>query len=159
MIEFFVPGRAAPAGSKKGIRRGGHVAVIDANKKAAPWKERVALFASQVFSGSLMDGPIRASFVFCRLRPKNHHVANDRTRPVKNNQPIAPCGMPDVLKLSRGVEDALTGVIWTDDARIVVERLWKVYATVEGVCVRIEEQPIRSCPPWAEILLGDGEIT
>lgn len=34
--------------------------------------------------------------------------------------------MPDVLKLARGVEDALTGIVWRDDAQIVNESLSKV---------------------------------
>ena len=34
--------------------------------------------------------------------------------------------MPDVLKLARGVEDALTGIVWRDDAQIVNESLNKV---------------------------------
>ena len=46
---------------------------------------------------------------------------------------------PDVLKLARAVEDALSGVCYSDDALIVEEALRKVWADEWGVLVTIEE--------------------
>jgi Holliday junction resolvase RusA-like endonuclease len=44
-----------------------------------------------------------------------------------------------VLKLARAVEDALTGVVWRDDAEIVAEGLAKLYGTPERVEISITE--------------------
>jgi Holliday junction resolvase RusA-like endonuclease len=43
-----------------------------------------------------------------------------------------PAKPPDVLKLARAVEDALTGALWTDDALVVSEYLLKRYAPPGG---------------------------
>jgi Holliday junction resolvase RusA-like endonuclease len=39
-----------------------------------------------------------------------------------------PVVMPDATKLLRGLEDALTGVVWHDDAQIVSQHVEKRYA-------------------------------
>lgn len=149
MISFWVPGHPQTAGSKRGFVRGGHVNVVDANEKTKPWQAQVALFAQQAYRGPLLDVPLDVSFVFCRLRPKGHYGKRKGEVYLKPNQLIAPAVIPDALKWARAVEDALTKVIWTDDARITIEHIWKVYATCEGVAVKIEPQVSKECPQWA----------
>jgi len=49
-----------------------------------------------------------------------------------------------VLKLARAVEDALTGVIWADDAQIVDEVIRKRYGRP---CLQIWIRPVASGIP------------
>ena len=44
-----------------------------------------------------------------------------------------------MLKLARAVEDALTGIVWRDDAQIVDEQLSKVYGEPARVEVDVAE--------------------
>lgn len=157
-IEFFVPGKPQTAGSKRAFVVGKRAIVTDDNKKTKPWQAQVALFARQTYTGPLLDCPLVVSMVFFRLRPQDHFGTGRNRGQLKTWAPIAPAVTPDVLKWARAVEDALTKVVWTDDARIVVEPLRKVYATVEGVAVRIQEAYAIdvACPRWAsEVLIQE----
>lgn len=133
MIEFYVPGRAVPAGSKKHV---GHGVVIDTSgAQGKQWRAVVQLAAASAFQGPPLEGPLRVTMWFGRLRPKAHFKANGELR---SNAPAYPTGKPDVLKLARAVEDACTGILWRDDAQIVYEALCKVYAEVAGLRVTVE---------------------
>jgi Holliday junction resolvase RusA-like endonuclease len=143
-IRFFVQGKSQPAGSKKafGLKLpNGHVrtSVVDANDKAKPWKELVALTAQQHCPESLLTGPIELKLVFHVTRPPGHFGTGRNAGIVKARAPERPTVRPDVLKLARGVEDALTKVIWKDDAQIVDEHLHKVFSEKSGVEIVIRE--------------------
>lgn len=138
-IRITVYGKAAPAGSKRAFMRPGmkQPIVVDANKAAKPWKQEVAAAAREVYQGALLDGPLAVRFVFYRPRPQGH-FKKDGTLKAEGERAIAPTARPDVLKLSRGVEDALTGVIWRDDAQIVTETLEKRWGEPARCEIEIE---------------------
>lgn len=133
-IKFSVPGVAKPAGSKRGfaIRRGGsytgRVAVVDACAGSKDWKADVraaALAAVEKIPGfKLLTGPVYVMFSFYLPRPKAHTKPNGELR---DRSPTWHTKRPDLLKLARGVEDALTGVVWADDSQIASESLYKLY--------------------------------
>jgi Holliday junction resolvase RusA-like endonuclease len=127
-ILFEVFGTAQPAGSKRafGFRRGdGSVGatVVDANPKSRPWKTLVSETAARVYSGPLLEGPLSVELVFEMPRPQGHFGK----RGLLPSAPAHPTVRPDVLKLARAVEDALTGVLYQDDSQIVHEVLVKRY--------------------------------
>lgn len=131
-IEFVVHGKPEPAGSKKGFpfkrKTGGiGVSIVDANSKAKPWKAVVAAAARDVCRLGLMSGPLKAEFVFYLSRPKSHYRSGRYSHLLKDSAPKYPITRPDVLKLCRAAEDAMTGVIYEDDAQIVREYLAKDY--------------------------------
>ena len=76
-------------------------------------------------------------FVFHRRRPKGHFGSGRNAGVVKASAPAHPTSRPDVLKLARAAEDALTGIVWHDDAAIVDERLRKVWGDREGCTVTV----------------------
>lgn len=141
-ISFFVPGKPQPAGSKRAfpIRRGGvftgRTVVTDANKNSKPWQAIVKAEAIEAVKGDMpyLSGAVRLRLVFSLERPKGHWNAYG----LKKSAPLDPIVKPDVLKLARGVEDALTGILWKDDAQIVVEHLTKQYGQ-QGVLVEASE--------------------
>ena len=140
MIRFTVFGTPQPAGSKRGfpIRRGGKgmgVSIVDANPKSRDWKTTVSQVAAEHCRGELLDGAVVAEFVFWLVRPKGHYGK----RGLLPSAPEFPTVKPDVLKLARAVEDALTGVAWRDDALIVDEHLAKRYGEPAGVDIVIRQ--------------------
>jgi Holliday junction resolvase RusA-like endonuclease len=115
-IEFVVYGTPAPQGSKsfRGIsKHTGRAVMVESSKKVAPWRKVVKQEAQLAFMRAdrvVLDGPLIARMVFTLPKPKN---APKRSR-------TWPDRMPDLSKLQRSTEDALTdaGLI-ADDARIV----------------------------------------
>lgn len=131
-ITFTVYGHAAPAGSKRvlpaGGRVGGRPIVVDDSKRSRPWKQEVAGSARDAMDGrELLEGPIALVLRFYVPRPRSHFGA----RGLLPSAPFWPAKRPDLLKLARGVEDALSTVVYRDDAQIVVEYLSKWYAEPE----------------------------
>jgi Holliday junction resolvase RusA-like endonuclease len=145
VITFVVLGEAKPAGSKRAfaIRKGGvftgRIAVMDANPNSKDWKQQVAYAAREAYGGQLLDGPLKVSLQFYRPRPKGHYGANGLNK--KGRESKAPTSKPDVLKLARGVEDALSGVLYRDDAQIVCELLVKEWG--EPARCEITIEPLR----------------
>ena len=140
MIDFQVYGNAKPAGSKRAMvnKYTGKANVRDACKGSKDWKALVSLAAREHAPEELLDGPLYVSMTFWQLRPKSHSYTGKRAYLLRDDAPQFPTGKPDVLKLARAVEDALTGVIWRDDAQIVAELIRKEYGQVPGVNITIQ---------------------
>jgi hypothetical protein len=156
-LRFTVLGKPQPAGSKKAfaIKRGGvptgQVAVTDANAKSKPWQAMVKLAARDALNTGdhpmtwgtdqpVLDvGALTFSMTFYMKRPKNHLNAAGMVKP---NAPALPTVRPDVTKLVRGVEDALTGTVWKDDAQVTDQSARKRYGEPERV-----EVVVSYCPP------------
>ena len=152
ILNFTVHGEARPAGSKRAFalrRRDGTLVtrpggapvinVTDDNPKSKDWKGTVAWAAREaVGSGfALLHGPLVVTFSFYRTRPKGHLKPDGLLAKSGRDNPY-PTTKPDVLKLARGAEDALTGVLWRDDAQIVKETLEKNYGNWARLEVTVE---------------------
>ena len=152
-IAFTVYGHPQTAGSKRAFvlrrrdgslvtRPGGSpmVNVTDDNARSKDWKATVA-WAGQAARGAsagLLDGPLEVAFTFYRPRPKGHlNVRGELSKSGRENP--HPATKPDVLKLARAAEDALSGVVWRDDAQIVTETLRKRWGEPARLEVEIEE--------------------
>lgn len=120
-----VAGKPEPAGSKRAfVPKGWTRAVVtDANAKAKPWKRMVAACAEEQAGRVVLEGPLKLTVVFELARPKGHLGKNG----VRASAPAHPTVKPDATKLLRGVEDALTGILWRDDAQIVEQHVTKRY--------------------------------
>lgn len=148
-IRFVVYGKPQTAGSKRAFpfkRRNGQqgVSVSDDNPKSRDWKNAVASQARlSVGQGApLFDGPIQLTLEFYRPRPKGHFGKNG----VKKTAPLFPTTRPDLLKMARAVEDALTGVVWRDDSQIVLETLVKYYDDPARCIVKITPHNLPQIP-------------
>ena len=64
-----------------------------------------------------MDKAITLSCVFVFARPKNHFRTNGQLKPSAPKHCSGRIG--DISKLVRAVEDAMTGVVYNDDAQII----------------------------------------
>lgn len=138
-LRFTVNGKAEPKGSKTRTRWG----VRDDNAKAKGYMEHVADVAAAAMMGldgpdSFLEGPLRLELVFYRPRPSGHYNSKGELSAAGRRSP-APTTKPDALKLARGVEDALTGVVYRDDAAIVDELILKRYGEPARVEVSVAE--------------------
>lgn len=115
---FYVMGDPAPQGSKRHVGGG---RLIESSKKVAPWRTDVAAAAQEWRAAhgrpQPLDGPVAARLVFFLRKPIS--------TPKKVVQPLR---KPDLDKLVRSTFDALKGVIWADDARVVSLHAEKRYA-------------------------------
>lgn len=140
MIEFFVPGRPQAQGSKTKGRWGN---LREDNNELGPWRERVALAGYAALQGSPWDdddepgihsGPIAVGLEFVLYRPQR--IPKSRTPPATKK--------PDIDKLERAILDALTHVIWSDDAQVTIVLKRKRVAEAgesPGVWVWVAEAP------------------
>lgn len=132
-VRIIAYGRPAPQGSKRHVGRG---IMVESSKHLRPWRQCVHAAALAARKGAApLDGPLLVRMVFTMPKPKSAPKTR-RTWPDR---------MPDLSKLARSTEDALTDAgIWTDDARVVAYgRLAKVYPredadALEAPGVRIE---------------------
>jgi crossover junction endodeoxyribonuclease RusA len=130
-IEFTVPGRPAPQGSKRHVGRG---ILVESSKDLGPWRERVAIVGHEAMKRQgwpPFTGAVDVAMEFVMPRPKG----------TPRNTPPA-VKRPDLDKLERAILDALTHVCWTDDSLVVRLQAWKRIALVEetpGVTVSIRE--------------------
>ena len=138
-VSFFVAGAAQTAGSKARVPiiKGGeiisHRIVESGDREAkAEWRADIRIAgqrAVEMDDGEWpWDGPLLVEMRFCRKRPGGHY-GTGRNDGVLKQRALAerPWNRPDALKLARAVEDALTGILWSDDARIVEGRYSKWY--------------------------------
>lgn len=66
------------------------------------------------------DRPVAVVVTFYRQRARTVHYGSGRNeRKLKDTAPAFPISAPDTTKLWRGFEDALTGFVWHDDARVI----------------------------------------
>jgi Holliday junction resolvase RusA-like endonuclease len=142
-LTFTVYGKPAPAGSKRvvpaGGKRGGRPIIVDDSRRSRPWKGDVSSAAAAAMDGRpLLEGPLALELTFYVARPKGHYGA----RGLRPSAPAWPTVKPDVLKLARGVEDALTGQVYRDDAQVVRELLMKRYGEPERVEVWLAQQVV-----------------
>lgn len=141
MLRFTVFGTAKASGSKRAfkLKNSSRIVVTDANKGAKPWKNLVAQEAGRHVNGAgLLRTPLDVHFAFYVARPKGHFTSKGALS-AEGRRKSVPTKKPDVLKLARAVEDALTGVVYYDDAQIVTERIEKRWGEPERVEIEIAE--------------------
>lgn len=138
---FTVYGVPAPAGSKRGFynAKTERVIITDDSTRSRPWKAVVSDAAVDAMRDrSPLNGPLMLSLSFTVTRPKGHYRTGRNAGQLRDSAPDYPTVKPDLLKLARAVEDALTGIVYRDDSQIVDERLHKRYGDRPGVAVTVE---------------------
>ncbi len=123
-LSFTVFGLPGPQGSKKfvGLSKRGHGVLVESSKKVQPWRAAVARAAREAQGQGWvpLDGPLLLVVEFYMPRPKGH-PKTIRTLPATT---------PDLSKLLRATEDALTTAgTYADDGRIVDHVIRERYAT------------------------------
>lgn len=139
MIDFTAYVCPQPQGSAKAFVIGGKARITSDNAKLKPFRSeitRCALMASigqRCITGELgpvfhKHVPVRLELTYTFRRPDS--IPKKRTHVVVK---------PDLDKLVRATGDALTGVIYHDDAQVVEILCRKLYGPVESVRVVASE--------------------
>lgn len=128
-LNFTVYGKPAQMGSKKAFVRGGRAIITDDNsEKRKQWANAVSSVAAEAMARrDLISQPVwlHASFYFAR--PKSHFGTGKNANVLKHSAPIEHAQTPDLDKLLRCLNDALTGVVFRDDSlvsRVFCRRMW-----------------------------------
>lgn len=169
-FQFVIPGTPAPGGSKTAIpaRRGkqgplviknqrivgnavyGHpvMMMIDAGGAGnVKWKKACAAAVQKHWHHPPLEGPLILEVTFVVARPKNHYRTGKFSSELRIDAPVVPFAgarsAPDVTKLGRSTEDALTQAkLWNDDCQVVEQMFRKVFAksaSKTGAIVRVSE--------------------
>ena len=144
IVEFTVLGTAAPQGSKIRTKWG---AMREANPNTMPWRQEVAACAKKAMEGrepTLLPVMLVATFIF--QRPKSHYRTGKRVGELRERAPAHMSSKPDLSKLIRAAEDAMSGIVYRDDAQIVELNVTKTYGRSAHAVVSVEELTNR----WSE---------
>jgi len=127
-LEFVVLGRGQQRGSKQASlipKRGGGfvskngrpiVVARDMNAKSKGWMQEVKVAAINAYTNQeLITAPITLTAKFYFNRPASHYGSGKNAQVLKPSAPAVHAQSPDLAKLLRSLEDALTGVVWLDD--------------------------------------------
>lgn len=152
-IAFVVLGRAQPAGSKRAFPHAstGRVVVVDDAKGSRPWKQEVAGAALAALGDCPRPpfvGPLALYVSIYVARPKSHYGTGRNAAVLRPTAPAWPATKPDTTKLVRALEDALTSVLWRDDAQVVQQFAEKRFGSPERC-----ELLVRSVPQLAPALV------
>jgi Holliday junction resolvase RusA-like endonuclease len=108
--------------------------MVEMSKHVKPWRSDVRDAAlkwrEENDEPALFDGPLETRMEFVLARPKSR----------KNDVYVTTA--PDISKLIRSTEDALTGIVWTDDARVAMCSAVKRYAVADelpGLYLRVTQ--------------------
>ena len=133
---FTVLGKPAPQGSKRHVGKG---VMVESSKRCKPWRQDVRHTAIDLLPGgwyARMEDAMLLSVTFVFARPKNHFRTNGELKPSAPKHCTGRIG--DVSKLIRAVEDAMTGIVYNDDAQIINLLATRRYATAtESPCAII----------------------
>ena len=154
MIAFRVTGTAAPQGSKRHVGGG---RMIEMSKALGPWRERVHAKAVETMAGAAPTTlPVRLSVRFTFMRPRSHYRSGKNQHLVKPSAPPVMMGAPDLSKLVRAIEDALTGVVFRDDALVVQLYAEKLYGEIP--CCDIAVENMEEPAPERVVAAASGDL-
>jgi crossover junction endodeoxyribonuclease RusA len=121
-MAFEVVGHPEPQGSWKAFisKTTGRAMAKPTNERALNvWRDQVRFTAQaqRPVGWKCLDGPAFVSLVFIRARNSGDYLADGRN--LRKGAPLYPDTAPDIDKLVRGCLDALTGVCFVNDSRVV----------------------------------------
>ena len=138
-ITFWVSGVPQPGGSKRAFvnKKTGRAIITEDCKRNKGWRSMVADAARPVAPTVPIMEPVEMHITFVMPRPKGHFGSGKNAATLKPSAPWGHTVKPDATKLVRSTEDALTGILWHDDAQIVVQVIRKIYGPQPGASVTI----------------------
>ncbi|TMR99552.1 RusA family crossover junction endodeoxyribonuclease [Nonomuraea basaltis] len=134
LITITVVGQPAPQGSKRPLGKGRMVEQVEG---VHPWRQDVKQAAIDAMTNGplALDGPLVAEMVFT-MRDKPVSKPTWWPTGIRWSKLMwwRPASAPDLSKLVRSTEDALTQArVWKDDARVVeYRRVAKVFVDQPG---------------------------
>jgi len=134
ILSFDVRGLPITAGSKTiGRTKDGRMFVRpEQGQKGTNWMRLVGQVASETFAGQpVILGPVSLRLEFRFLRPRGHYRTGKNAHLLRPSARLSHTTKPDLSKLTRAIEDALTGIVWRNDSQVNHHNCHKRYA-IEG---------------------------
>lgn len=113
---FIIEGNPRGQGRPKATIRGRHASVYEDSKDRI-YKNNLAAQVVAQRPEYIQDAPITLTALFYLPRPKYHYNSKGQVKDRFIN--ARPTGKPDLSNLIKGAEDALNGIVWSDDSLIV----------------------------------------
>jgi Holliday junction resolvase RusA-like endonuclease len=170
-LEFTVAGVPAPQGSKSAHSICGQEAQfctrcrkrhlvrvnqVESSKAVKPWRAAVqaaAMLAVTARGWSAPAGPVTFSAVFTFARPKAHYLARKSGLVLRPDAPGIPDVDPDLSKLVRSTEDAITDSrAWRDDCQVAA--FGTVAKTYPAGHPAAHPRALESAGAWIRIEIG-----
>ena len=129
-IAFTIPGIpvAQPRQRHRVVSAGNRVFATNYTPRKDPvnsFKAAAMYAAQQAYDGPPLDGPVKVSVVFAMPRPARLVW---KKRPMPREMHV---GKPDIENLVKSLLDAMTGILWRDDAQVCSLNAFKVIAAGE----------------------------
>lgn len=136
-LDFYVAGSPVGQGS---IARTPHGAKHSNERTLLPWRASVAGHAHDAMADEPpTPAPVVVELQFDLARPLGHFGTGRNVGELRKSAPDVPTKNPDLDKLTRAVLDALTGIVYRDDAQVVELLASKRYGRSPGVRVFVNE--------------------
>lgn len=124
ILSMDVIGRPATQGSKRAFairgKDGKHRAIVtEDNLRNKDWRALISTTAARFYCSAPYTGPIELEVCVRLARPKGHFRTGRNIHLLSDSAPLHHTQTPDLFKLVRPIEDALTGIVWKDDSQIV----------------------------------------
>lgn len=176
-LRIIVKARPAPQGSHKGIpiwagkpcgacrqRKLIRVAVLpEPTTRLKEWRKAVTAAATAEMTRAdvpPITGPVAVSMTFSIGRFANQYRTGKFAHLLRDDAPCWHCQDPDLSKLARATEDALTdGKVWVDDNQVVeYARLAKAW-TLDAFHPGAQAPPLPVLiPPWTLAGVTDADV-
>lgn len=152
-IEFFIPGDPKAIQSVRFAVRGGFVRTYQP-KGNVKWKSdlKVDALAQLPDDFKPIEGPLKFQVIY--LYAPLSSMSKKKKKYLEEGNLIMKPTRPDLQdNLSKGVCDAMTGILWKDDSQIVASEGYKAYSHKgPGILIRVtplaEEQDQDNFPDW-----------
>jgi crossover junction endodeoxyribonuclease RusA len=135
---MFVVGTPATQGSKTIAHGNGRSWVRDDDRQTKPWKQSIAELAIHEWAPrgmAVLDEPVCLTLCFVVKRPQSHFRKSGQ---LSDSAPLYPATSGgDLDKLARAVGDALIGIVYRDDRRVVSAPLRRRYGPQPGVYIAV----------------------
>lgn len=132
------------AGSKRQMHhyRTNKIITLDACKGSAVWKKLVANcagIACRKQGWKITSEALVLIGTFIIKRPQSHYRVSKKlgVAALRDTAPDFHTQKPDALKLMRAVEDAMTGIVYKDDAQIIKTSPLKLWGTGHATLITL----------------------
>jgi Holliday junction resolvase RusA-like endonuclease len=150
-VSFTVYGEPLAQKRPRARIHGKHARVYD-DPKSVKAKDTLAVIIQQNSPPRLLAGPLKVDILFCFGRPKSHFGTGRNAGVIKKSAPQYKWNKPDRDNLDKLVLDAMSGIIFHDDAQACDGRLRKIFTdTKPRIEIKVEELE----PPKTEKKLFD----
>lgn len=135
MIEFTIPGTPKAKQRARVVFNKGRV-FAHTPKETVLWENWIRFNAAKYAPKQLLNGALEVQVIFWLPRPKS--LSKKIQYPIKR---------PDLDNLIKSCIDAMQGIIYTDDARIIRQFAFKIFGDPPRVDVKIGEINGIDCNP------------